>query len=109
MPEDFDAIKKYLSEKFDIEADDLKVMSYCMYPKVYEDYRAKLKKEGNFRRMGSDVFFHGINIDETCGVKIGEGKKLIIKLLEVKACQRGRREGSCLPGKRKHSFGDDFG
>ncbi len=93
LPEDFDAIKKYLSEKFDIEADDQKVMSYCMYPKVYEDYRAKLKKEGNFRRMGSDVFFHGINIDETCGVKIGEGKKLIIKLLEVKAANaEGERE-----------------
>lgn len=91
--EDFQAIKKYLDEKFGIDADGQKIMSYCMYPKVYEDYRAKLKKEGNFRKMGSDVFFHGINIDETCGVKIEEGKELIVKLLEVKAANEdGERE-----------------
>lgn len=43
--------------------------------------------------MGSDVFFHGINIDETCGVKIEEGKELIVKLLEVKAANEdGERE-----------------
>ena len=91
--EDFQAIKKYLDEKFDMDADGQQIMSYCMYPKVYEDYRTKLKKEGNFRKMGSDVFFHGINIDETCGVKIEEGKELIVKLLEVKAANEdGERE-----------------
>ena len=31
-----------------------------LYPKVFEDYLKSLEKEGNFRLMGSDIFFHGL-------------------------------------------------
>ena len=80
--EDFQAIKKYLDEKFDMDADGQQIMSYCMYPKVYEDYRTKLKKEGKLADM-----------EESEEIKIEEGKELIVKLLEVKAANEdGERE-----------------
>ena len=39
-----------------------------------------LKKKGNFRLMGSDIFFHGLREGETCEVNVREGKELIIRL-----------------------------
>ena len=81
--EDFDYIKLGIQKYFDLEGTDREVISYAMYPKVFEDYYKSLKKDGNFRLMGSDIFFHGLAEGETCEVKLEEGKELVIKLLEI--------------------------
>jgi pyruvate carboxylase len=91
--EDFDAIAKYLSDKFQIEPTEQDLLSYALYPKVFEDYLTTQKKEGSLRYMGSDVFFHGIEEGETCEIKIADGKVLIVKLLEIKSVdENGNRE-----------------
>ena len=33
--------------------------------------------------MGSDIFFHGLSMGETCEVKIKEGKELVIRLADM--------------------------
>ena len=33
--------------------------------------------------MGSDVFFHGIKLGETVEIKLGEGKTLVVKFVEM--------------------------
>ncbi|MDD2483439.1 MAG: pyruvate carboxylase [Eubacteriales bacterium] len=81
--EDFDSIKEYLEKTYQIEANEQELLSYALYPKVFEDYQKKLVKEGSFRYMGSDVFFHGLREGEICEVKIAEGKVLVLKLVEV--------------------------
>lgn len=92
-PEDFDAIKKHLVEDLELEGNDVQVISYAIYPKVFEDYIKGIRKDGDFRLMGSDIFFHGIAEGETCEVKIEEGKVLVIKLIEVRgADHEGMRE-----------------
>lgn len=83
-PEDFDAIRKHLIEEVGLEGTDREVISYVMYPKVFEDYHKSLEKDGNFRYMGSDIFFHSLAVGETCEVKLAEGKVLIVKLHEVR-------------------------
>ncbi len=83
-PDDFDAIKKHLDEQFGIDADMKQVMSYCMYPKVYEDYLEAKLDNGEFVHMGSDVFFHGITEGETCEIALSEGKILVTKLVEIR-------------------------
>lgn len=88
-PEDFDAIRNKLKDELGIEGTPIEVISYAMYPKVFEDYINTLKKQGSLRLMGSDVFFHGIKVGETCEVKISEGKELVIKLVEVREPQAG--------------------
>ncbi len=83
-PEDFDAIRKHLQDELDLEGTDREVISYAIYPKVFEDYITSIRKDGNFRYMGSDIFFHSLQEGETCEVKLGEGKLLMVKLHEVR-------------------------
>ena len=78
--EDFDAIKQMLREKHGLEGTEQEALSYALYPKVFEDYLDSLKKKGNFRLMGSDIFFHGLREGETCEIKVREGKELIVRL-----------------------------
>ncbi len=82
--EDFDAIKKHLCEDLELEGTEQEIISYALYPKVFEDYVKNLKKEGNFRHMGSDIFFHGLRKGETSDIQIAEGKILTVKLVEIR-------------------------
>lgn len=83
-PEDFDVIKKHLRDDLELEGTDREAISYAMYPKVFDDYVKTLKKEGNFHYMGSDIFFHSLEVGETCEVKLEEGKVMMVKLHEVR-------------------------
>jgi pyruvate carboxylase len=90
--ENFDAIKTMIREKYSIEGTDEEALSYALYPKVFEEYQKNLAEEGNLRMMGSDIFFHGLEEGETCGVKIAEGQKLSIKLVEIKSNDDGTKD-----------------
>ena len=81
--EDFTAIAKHLQDTYGLEGNGQEVISYALYPKVFEDYQKSLKKDGNFRYMGSDIFFHGLRKGETSDIQIAEGKVLTVKLIEV--------------------------
>ena len=83
-PEDFDAIRTKLIDELKLEGTDQEVISYALYPKVFEDYIKSVRKEGNYRYMGSDIFFHSLEEGETCEVKLEEGKILVIKLAEIR-------------------------
>ena len=92
-PEDFDAIRKKLQDELGLEGNDKEVISYALYPKVFEDYVKSIRKDGNFRYMGSDIFFHSLAEGETCEVKMGEGRVLIVRLQEVRPVDsEGMRE-----------------
>ncbi|MCI2061429.1 MAG: pyruvate carboxylase [Eubacteriaceae bacterium] len=82
-PADFDGIRKLLREEYDLEGTDEQVISYAMYDKVYTDYHKNLKVSGDFRRMGSDIFFHGLSLGESCKVEIADGKTMYIELISV--------------------------
>jgi len=91
--EDFGKIKKYLDETYNLEATDQDILSYALYPKVFEDYIKGIRNVGDFKHMGSDIFFYGLSEGETCEVKIEEGKVLVVKLIELKGLdENGNRE-----------------
>ncbi|MCY6484970.1 pyruvate carboxylase [Clostridium aestuarii] len=81
--ENFDAIAKQLKDKFDIEPTKQDILSYVLYPDVFEDYLKYIKENGDLSRIGSDIYFHGLSEGETCEIEIFEGKTLIIKLLRI--------------------------
>ncbi len=83
-PEDFDGIRQKLQDELHLEGTDREVISYALYPKVFEDYVKETHEKGSFRYMGSDIFFHGLEEGETCEVKLGEGSFLMVKLCEVR-------------------------
>lgn len=82
-PEDFDKIEKHLADKLKIEPTKKDVISYALYPDVFEGYIKYIKEYGDLSRMGSDVFFHGLYEGETCEIEIADGKTFIIQMLEV--------------------------
>ncbi len=91
--EDFDAISVHLKKKFNLDASEQDLLSYALYPKVFEDYLTYKKKDINLNHMGSDVFFHGMYVGETCHIKLAEGNILVLKLLEVRKTDAdGKRE-----------------
>ena len=83
--EDFDKIKEYLREKHGIKDANMRnVVSYCLYPKVYEDYlRHYMSEYTDISRLESHVFFHGLRKGEECEVEIEEGKTLSIRLIDI--------------------------
>ena len=82
-PEDFGAIDSHLRNKYNIKPSKSDLISYALYPKVVDDYYEYLEKHGDFSRMGSDIFFHGLVEGETCEIEIEAGKILNVKLLEI--------------------------
>ena len=79
-PVDFDAARRELS-KFDPNPSDRAVISWCIYPKVVEEYCRHRKEYGYIMRMGSHVFFNGMALGETNKINIEDGKTLVIKYL----------------------------
>jgi len=79
-PVDFDAKREEL-KPFDPNPSWRKILSYCLYPKVIEEYIKTRKEYGYIMRLGSHVFFHGLAVGETHKVDIADGKTLVIKYL----------------------------
>ena len=59
------------------------VLSYLLYPKVYQEYTAHARNYSDTSRLPTPVFFYGQELGEEISVDIEEGKTLIIKFLTV--------------------------
>ena len=79
-PVDFEQAKKELAE-FCPDTNMRNVVSYCIYPKVVEEFWKHAKEYGYLMRMGSHVFFGGLALGETNKINIEDGKTLVIKYL----------------------------
>ena len=81
--EDFDQIKKYLDEKFNMNTNIRNILSYTLYPKVYENYLKHLQEYNDISKLESTVYFYGLDEGEECEVEIEEGKILTIMLSDI--------------------------
>ncbi|WP_294394138.1 pyruvate carboxylase [uncultured Clostridium sp.] len=81
--EDFDKIEKYLEDKYKFKPSKKDVLSYALYPDVFEDFIKHVMEYGEVRLMGSDVFFYGLAEGETSEIEVKEGKILIVQLIEI--------------------------
>lgn len=91
-PEDYAKDREYLKEKYDFEPTNKDLITYSLYPKVFEEYIQYKKNTGDFSHMASDVFFHGLCEGQTREVQLQEGKILIVKLVEIgKTDDKGMR------------------
>ena len=87
-PVDFEAIKAMLKEKFDMSVFtdyemEQKAISYALYPKVYEDYCEHFEAYNDVSRLESHVYFYGLARGEETTLKIGEGKELLLKFIDM--------------------------
>ena len=79
-PVEFDRLEQEV-RKFRNDPERKDLISYAMYPKVYEDFCRHRKEYGYITRMGSHVFFNGMALGETNKINIEDGKTLVIKYL----------------------------
>ena len=91
-PEDFDAVRTHLKKDCKIEPTDKDVISYALYPEVFESYLRYKDEYGDLSRIGSDVFFHGLSEGEISELEIAEGKTMVVQLLDIgKLDKQGNR------------------
>ncbi|MDR3540208.1 MAG: pyruvate carboxylase [Desulfosporosinus sp.] len=81
--EDFDSIAKHLRDKFQFEPTKQDILSYALYPEVFEGFLKIIAEYGDLSRLGSDVFFHGLSEGEIIEAEVAEGRSLMIKLLSI--------------------------
>ncbi len=83
--EDFDyaAAEKSLKAKFTLPFTEEDLVSYSLYPQVFEDYCRKVRDYGNLSVLDTPTFFYGLKVGEEKSITIQEGKTLIVKLLAI--------------------------
>jgi pyruvate carboxylase len=59
------------------------ILSYILYPKVYEEYATHVRQYSDTSKLPTPVFFYGQETGEEIAVDIEEGKTLIIKFLTI--------------------------
>jgi pyruvate carboxylase len=82
-PADFDAALEKVRGMIAREPNRRDLLSYLLYPKVYQDYTAHARTYSDTSRLPTRTFFYGQEIGEEISVDIEEGKTLIIKFLTV--------------------------
>jgi pyruvate carboxylase len=82
-PADFDAAKEKVRGMIFREPNRRDVLSYLLYPKVYQEYTAHARNYSDTSRLPTPVFFYGQETGEEITVAIEEGKTLIIKFLTI--------------------------
>lgn len=80
-PINFEVVKEKLRRELGIEPTNRNVISYCLYPRVIEEYLKHKKEYADISRMDSHVFFEGLNPGETTELTIEDGKTLVIKYI----------------------------
>jgi pyruvate carboxylase len=82
-PVDFEKLKNELIDKFNINPDMRDILSYALYPKVFEEYTTFIKQYGDISRMNSHVFFEGLRIGVPVDVELDEGNIFIVELVAI--------------------------
>ena len=80
---DLDAARSKVKKIIRREPEMKEVISYILYPKVFEDFCIHQKTYGNVDRLPTPNFFYGMKPNEEIAVDIEQGKTLIIRFLTV--------------------------
>ncbi|WP_172369807.1 pyruvate carboxylase [Sporosarcina jiandibaonis] len=80
---DFIQIRDELNKKLNRPVTDHEVLSYALYPKVFEEYSAINKEFGDVSVMATPEFLYGLRLGEEVEIQIEKGKTLIVKLVSI--------------------------
>lgn len=89
---DFDKELKAFKTKFGKKLSIKDLLSYLLYPKVYQAYHDFKEKFGDMQSMPSLAFFYGLKHNEEIMIEIAKGKKILVKFLnKTQADEQGNR------------------
>ena len=80
---DFEQLRDDLNEKLNRPVTSHEVLSYALYPKVFEEYSAINNEFGDVSVMATPEFLYGLRLGEEVEVEIEKGKTLIVKLVSI--------------------------
>jgi len=80
---DFSAVAAKLKDVVKREPTRQDIVTSILYPKVFEDFQAHLRKYSDTSGLPTPVFFYGQQPGEEISVDIEPGKRLIVKFLTV--------------------------
>ena len=89
-PIDFDKEFEAFRQKFDPTVTFTDLLSYLLYPKVFEEFYAKRKEYGDVWHIPTLNFFYGLKDDEEVLIEIDRGKSIMVRLL---TCSEPDEEG----------------
>ncbi|MBP1932871.1 pyruvate carboxylase [Ammoniphilus resinae] len=82
-PVDFAKVQAELEEKVGRTVSEEDVMSYIMYPKVFQDKEKITNDYGQISVLDTPTFFYGLRLGEEISVAIEQGKTLVVKLISI--------------------------
>ncbi|MFN0016816.1 MAG: pyruvate carboxylase [Pirellulaceae bacterium] len=82
-PADFEAAGEKVAEITGRKANRRDVLSYLLYPKVFEEFAAHQKKYSDTSMFPTPIFFYGQETGEEFTAEIEEGKTLVIRFLTI--------------------------
>jgi len=83
-PVNFEAEFTEFQKKFnDQDLTELDFLSYKLYDKVFEDYYESVQRFGDISKIPTLPFFFGLKPNQEIGVKIAEGKLILVKYLNM--------------------------
>lgn len=82
-PADFDAARIEVEKMLRRKASNAEVVTYLLYPKVFEDFAKHQMQYDKTSMLPTPVFFYGLESGEEIAIEIETGKTLIVKFLTV--------------------------
>lgn len=82
-PVNWDEVKQEVARLIGREPSECDILSYLMYPQVFQDYERHRRKYGDVSPVPTPVFFFGMQPGDETEIQIDEGKILFIKLLTL--------------------------
>jgi len=80
---DFGKLQKELNAKLERPVTSHEVLSYALYPKVFEEFSVTNKLFGDLSVIDTPEFLYGMRLGEEIEVEIEKGKTLIVKLVSI--------------------------
>ncbi|ANE52922.1 pyruvate carboxylase [Flavisolibacter tropicus] len=80
-PIDMDAEFERFQHRFGDDVTYTDLLSYMLYPKVFEEYYQKRKEYGDVWHIPTLNFFYGLKDDEETLIEIDKGKSILVRLL----------------------------
>ena len=88
-PVDFDKIEEHLRKNYYMDTMqnrhimDQKIISYALYPRVYEDYCEHFQAYHDVSKLESHVYFYGLRPGEETTFQINDGEDTLIKFISM--------------------------
>jgi pyruvate carboxylase len=85
---DFNELAESLAAKIGREPTKKDLLSYALYPKVFQTYAGLIDSYGKMGVLDTPTFFYGLRLGEEAAIEIERGKTLIVKLISIGQVQK---------------------